>query len=82
MGNAAEPLRSGTWAKHHHLTISLQFVDCSLVILGLDFEKCSIREFKCKRILQQKLGKDQAVDFGFHMLQLYYIRELRYYEYI
>ena len=82
MGAAAELLRSDTWARSHYLAISPRSVDYPSIILGLNVEKCSIKGSKCKRILQKKLGKDQAVDIGFHILQLYYIRELRYYEYI
>lgn len=41
-----------------------------------------IQEQFTGEILQNKLGKGQGVDIGFHMLQLYYIRELQYYEYI
>lgn len=82
MGAAAELLRSGIRARRHYSAISPWSVDFPSIILGLNVEKSSIEGFKPKRIFQKKLEKDQAVDIGFHMLQLYYIRELRYYEYI
>lgn len=82
MGAAAELLTSVKWARSHYLAISPPSVGYSSIILALNVEKCSMKGFKCKRVLQKKLGKDQAVDIGIYMLQLYYIRELSYYEYI
>lgn len=77
MGNAAEVLGYGVWCKSHHLTI---FPRLPLGYSWIKFWKMQYQ--RIQKILKEKLGKDQAVGFGFHMLWLYYIRELRYYEYI